>query len=185
MAVMLKQVETVGVAGYPPKADGLSPKADALDPGAVWSRIEQWVAYRWTPREVVWTVEGDGDWTPPLAPVIEAAAEVWRGGAFVPVALSASPLGGYILPDHGPYRITATVGAGEVPAAVQEAYRRLAEYSADGQTSNMLTGRPGASSHTGQIGGDLSESIERNPAWLARALAWSGAADLLRPYRRA
>lgn len=78
----------------------------------------------------------------------------------------------------GPYRFTATVGGGDVPAAVSEAFRRLAEYLADDPE------RSGASSYSVNMGGAIEESFNRNPAWIARALDLSGAADLLRPYKR-
>ena len=91
---------------------------------------------------------------------------------------AASPWGGYDLPGDGPYRITADVGGGDVPAAVSEAFRRLAEYLTD------ATDRAGVSSYSVNMGGAIEESYQRNPAWVARAMELSGAADLLRPYKR-
>ncbi len=70
------------------------------------------------------------------------------------------------------------MGGGEVPAAVSEAFRRLAEYLAD------ATDRAGVSSYSVNMGGAIEESYQRNPAWVARAMELSGAADLLRPYKR-
>lgn len=64
------------------------------------------------------------------------------------------------------------------PEDVLEAFRRLAEYSTDKDAHPSLTSR------SVEIG-SLRESFERSPAWLARAMQYSGAADLLRPYRRA
>lgn len=58
-------------------------------------------------------------------------------------------------------------------------YRQLAEYLADEHD------RAGVSEYSVNMGGAISEACKRNPAWLARALDLSGAADLLRPYRRA
>ncbi|TQE95020.1 MAG: hypothetical protein FKY71_17400 [Spiribacter salinus] len=69
-------------------------------------------------------------------------------------------------------------GGGDVPAAVSEAFRRLAEYLTD------ATDRAGVSSYSVNMGGAIEESYQRNPAWVARAMELSGAADLLRPYKR-
>ncbi len=70
------------------------------------------------------------------------------------------------------------MGGGDVPAAVKEAYRRLAEYLADEPD------RSGVSSYSANLGGAIEESYQRNSAWVARAMDLSGAADLLRPYKR-
>ncbi|WP_111431020.1 hypothetical protein [Rhodobacteraceae bacterium DSL-40] len=160
-----------------PASPALEPAEAALDPAFIWQRIEAWVSHRWTPREVVWIVEGPGEWVPRLTPAVIESVEVWSDG-WQAVALDASPLGGYALPGEGPYRFTATAGGGTVPAAVNEAFRRLAEYFAghDGRWS-------GATSEVEEIG-EIKTSSERSVTWLARAMAYSGAADLLRPYRR-
>lgn len=179
MTTTLRQSEAVP-ASYPDTPSGLSTAAAALDPKFIWHRIESYIAYRWTEREVTWTVEGMGWWTPPLAPATITATEVWRNGAWEDVTLSPAPLGGYCLPGCGPYRFTATVGDPEidVPAAVLEAFRRLAEHMA------AKSENPGASSESITIG-EISTSIRRDASWMASALQNSGAADLLRPYRRA
>lgn len=181
VAVMetIKRQEAIPAA-YPAAPDGLSPAAAALDAAALWQRIEGYISHRWTAREVVWTVTGPGEFVPDLQPAVISAQEVWDGVAYIPASLSASPLGGVVLGCGGPYRITADVGGGDVPAAVSEAYRRLAEYLAADRG-----GVSGASSYSVNIGGDLSETFRRNPAHVARALQNSGAADLLRSYRRA
>ena len=181
MAVTLKQVEGVPAA-WPAKPTGLSTEATALDVGIIWGRIEQWIARRWSSRSIVWTVEGSGEWVPPLAPAIITTVEVWSG-AWGVVTLGASPLGGYDLDTEGPYRFTGTVGAGPVPLAGQEAYRRLAEYSAEVSDYSMMKGRAGASSVDAEIG-PIHESFSRSPSWAAKAMHNSGAADLLRPYRK-
>lgn len=177
MVTTLKQNESFP-ASYPPAPSGLSANAAALDADMIWQRIESYIAYRWTARTVVWTVDGGGAWSPPLTPAIISTTEVWQDNAWVTVALIASPLEGVQLPGDGPYRITASVGIGTVPAGVSEAFRRLAEYMA-GQTD-----RAGVSRYSTEIGGAISESYDRNPAWLARAMQNSGAGDLLRNYRR-
>lgn len=147
----------------------------------VWQRLESYVAWRWTPRTVVWIVEGPGAWSPPLAPAVISTIEVWSSAdEWETATLSPSPLGGYYLPHTGPWRFTATVGAGvEPPAAVVEAFRRLAVYWDDAGRENIS----GARSQTEKIG-DLVEEWSRSPVWIARAMSDSGAADLLRSYRR-
>jgi len=178
MIDLIKQFEDVPAA-YPDAPDGLSDDAAALDAAVIWARIENYTAHRWTPREVVWTLLGDdGDqWHPPLTPIVSREAHVWRNEAWESLTLLDGPLG-VCLPFDGTYKITAQVGAVDVPAPVSEAFRRLAEYMADDP------GRVGTTSFTGKIG-PLEESVNRAPTWLARAMQYSGAGDLLRPYRRA
>ena len=170
-------------ATYPDAPEGLSAAAAALDADMLWSRIEAYIAHRYSSRQVTWLVEGKGHWGFPLKPATLTSAEKWTGEEWETVTLAVSPYG-YCLDDEGPYRIVASVGGGSVPAPVQEAYRRLAEYLAPGQPDNMLFGRPGVSSHSGTVG-DLTETYDRSPAWIAKAMQYSGAADLLRNYRRA
>ncbi len=169
-------IEAIPVA-YPDPPDGLSAAAAALDSAAIWSRLESHIAFRYSEREVIWTVEGQGDWQPTLSPVMVTATEVWENSDWSAVTLPPAPLGGFSLPGDGPYRITATVGGGDVPAAVSEAFRRLSEYLA---TEDL---RPGSSRFSVDLGG-LNVSVDRAPTWVARALQNSGAADLLRRYRR-
>jgi len=158
----------------------------AIDTDAIWARIESYIAYRFTPRSVVWTVEGGGgsEWHPTLAPVLSLTAEVWEMGGWVETTLQEGPFG-YCLAGDGPYRITAQVGGGDVPAPVIEAFRRLAEYSVDISKDGMVSGHAAHASHDVKIGEDISESYTRAQSWAARSLQLSGAADLLRPYRRA
>lgn len=166
-------------AVFPPAPEGLSAAAAALDAGPIWARIEQWVAVRWSPRNVMWLVTGPGLWAPPLVPATITATEEWGSEGWFATEFPASPMGGYCLP-HGHFRVSATVGAGPVPEAGQEAFRRLAGYLAA-----RSPGPAGTSSYSLNLGGDFTETWRRSPAWLARALEYSGAADLLRPYRRA
>ena len=175
---LLKQYEAVPVA-YPDAPTRLSDDAAALDASMIWARIESYIAHRFTPREVVWIVEGEGDWCPNLGPLEITAEEVWQDDAWQAASVFASPYGGYRMTAHGVYRFTGTVGGGggDVPAPVSEAFRRLAEYLADDP------GTAGASSTSVAIG-PIQEELERNPNWVARAMQHSGAADLLRTYRR-
>ena len=167
MADTVSQVEAIP-ASYP------TSNQDAL-----WQRVEGYVAHRWTERSVVWIVDGPGHWRAPLTPAVITTTEVWKNGAYEAVTLEASPMGGLDLPD-GTFRITGTVGADNAaPEIVLQAFDRLSDYlEAD------AGGVPGASSYSINLG-QISESFRRNPAYLARALDMSGAADLLRNYRRA
>ena len=178
MVEILKRQEAIP-ASFPSRPAGLSIAAAMLDADAIWQRIESYISHRWTPREVIWTVTGPGSFEPDLAPATITAQEVWDGVAWQPASLSASPLDGFLLDAGGPYRFTADVGDGDVPAGVNEAYRRLAGYLTD------ATDRAGVSSYSVSLGGEIKESYDRDAAFIAKAIQLSGAADLLRPYRRA
>lgn len=179
-ATTLKQAEIVPES-YPAAPSGLSTAAAALDAAMVWQRIERYVAYRWTAREATWIVEGPGEWHPPLSPAALTTTSLWRDDIWTEVELPPSPFGGYVLPGSGLYLIIGTVGGGDpapvVPAAVNESYRRLAEYFA------AKPGRAGVSSER-VTAGSLTVQRAQDPAWLGKAMENSGAADLLRSYRR-
>jgi hypothetical protein len=177
MATTIKAVEAIPDT-YPDAPDGLSTAAAALAPALIWQRIESYIAWRWTSRTVTWIADGPGEWTPPLTPATVSTVEIWAGTDWADVTPDASPLGGYWLPGCGPYRFTGTVGSGDVPAAVSEAYRRLAEYFA------AKAGRQGATSES-VAAGSINLSVRRSASWMAEAIQNSGAGDLLRPYRRA
>ncbi|PRY86777.1 hypothetical protein [Donghicola tyrosinivorans] len=181
MATTLKQTETI--PSYPSAPSGLSEKAAAIDPGAIWSRIEAYTAYRYSPRSVVWICEGPGEWTPPLADTVLGTCEMWTGEGWTPYPLKQGPLGGVLLYGEGPYRITGTTGSQQAPKAVLEAYRRYSEYMAEETGAAPATG--GSTGGNIKIGDAMELSFERPGNWIARALQNSGAADLLRPYRRA
>jgi hypothetical protein len=150
-----------------------------LVPAHVWQRLEQWVSHRWTPRQVLWMAEGPGAFIPTLAPAEVTKVEIWRGEGWEVVEPPAGPYGP-ILHDAGPYRVTATVCADNAPPeAVAEAARRLALYM------EAEDERPGVASWSVNIGTTISENYRRSPAWMARAIHNSGAADLLRPWRSA
>ena len=183
MTELLKETEALPLA-YPSPPGGLSVRASAIPEGVLWQRIESYVGHRWTARQVVWTIGGPGEWVPRLVPATVTATEVWDGAAWVAVSLGASPLGGLTLPDCGPYRITADVGAGTTPEAVLEAFRRLAEYSAEVADETSVAGHPANKSGSLSVG-EFRESFNRPASWAALAMQNSGAADLLRPWRRA
>lgn len=181
MTVTLRQTED-SPASYPDAPEGLSAAAAALDANFIWQRIEAYTAFRTTERDASWIVEGCGEWIPPLTPAVIATTEVWQADAWEAVELLPSPLGGYMLPGEGPYRFTGTAGddGAEVPALIGEAFRRLAEYMAAEPDEN-----PGARTFSEAVPDVASVTLERSPAWMAQALINSGAADLLRTYRRA
>lgn len=179
---VLKRDEAVPAA-YPTVPSGLSTEAAALDSDFIWERIEAHISHRWTTREVVWVVEGSGDFVPDLSPVDVTSVEIWEDNAWAETTLNARPLGGFWLPGTGPFRFTANVGGGSVPAGVSEAFRRLAEYIATETRSDAHGVPAGVSSY--RVGfGEMQISFRRSPEWMARALQQSGAADLLRIYRR-
>ena len=164
-----------------PVVSGLSADAGAIPEAIIWRRLEAWIAWRWPARSVEWIVEGPGEWTPTLRPVSALSAELWTAGAWEAVTLEATPLGGFRLDAEGPYRIGGTAGDDtDPPESVLEAFRRLAEYSAQARAELNNAGAALAASDVSE--GDFS--MTRSPNWIARAIHLSGAADLLRPYRR-
>lgn len=176
--VSVQQTESVPDE-YPAAPAGLSTEAEAFVTVA-WQRIEGYIAWRWTSRAVQWVVNGPGEWRPPLKPATITTVEIWADGAWSNITPDASPLG-YWLPGCGPYRFTGTVGAdtGDVPAGVNEAVRRLAEYMA------AEPGTAGATSERWGVTDIETSQVDRAAAWMAKAMQNSGAADLLRTYRRA
>ncbi|MGD9846668.1 MAG: hypothetical protein AB7O60_03345 [Variibacter sp.] len=170
MATTIKQTESL-----PESYPVLSPAVS----DAVWQRIESYTAHRFTSRQVVWIVEGCGEWMPPLAPATVTKVEIWSSAdVWEDVTANASPCGGYWLPATGPYRFTATVGAdAELPVIVATAAQRLSTYMA------AKPGKPGATSESVSAG-SISVSHRRSESWMAAAMQNSGAADLLRGYRR-
>lgn len=173
MAVTIKQTEAIPES-YPAVtvSDAASPFTDTA-----WQRLESYIAHRFTARAATWVVEGPGEWCPPLTPATITTAEIWNGAAWETITADPAPLG-LCLTGDGPYRFTANVGGGTAPAAVIEACRRLAEYLSG------EAGTPGASTEKVNAG-PVGVETTRSPAWLAKAMENSGAADLLRPYRRA
>lgn len=172
---LLDVSESEPTARPSPPSD-LSDPAAALDANALWARIEAWCAWRWGERSVTWIIQGPGQFLPPLQPATVDTVEVWNDGVWTETTLAAAPLG-LEVPD-GVYRITATVGtADDPPADVLEAYRRLAEYLAD----DSHVGRVPTSASRSASG--VSINVERPAAWQAKALHYSGAADLLRRWR--
>ncbi len=171
---------TEGTPTNYPIITGLSEAADALNKGALWRRIEHHVAYRWAERNVMWWVEGIGEFIPPLGPALVNSISIWNGTGWEGASLDETPLG-YDL-NYSTYLFDTTVGTdylAGVPDDVAESYRRLAEYLAVEDTLP-----PGVTEYTLDVGGDVRETTRRSASHTAKALVNSGAADLLRPYRR-
>ncbi len=179
MSTTIKQTESLPTTGYPPIGT-------ILYKDTIWQRVEPYICWRWSARAVIWIVEGSGDtgdeWHPPLTPTTISTVESWNPatGTWSAITLLPSPLGGYQLIDFGPYRFTGTVGVdgAAVPFGVQEAVKRLDAYLA------QKFGKPGVSMESINLGGDLQQTIRRSPTAIAEAMQNSGAADLLRNYRR-
>lgn len=164
---MTRQIE--GAPETYPAVEGVT--GDAL--AVAWQRVEHYIAYRFAPRDVTWYVLGDGcEWHPPLAPVVSLTIS---SGGETPYAPEAGETGGWVLPD-GIVTVTATVGAGPAPEAVTEAVKRLAGYQAS--ASPLPNGVTRISS------GSLDIAVRADMVHPAQALINSGAADLLRAYRR-
>ena len=113
------------------------------------------------------------EWFAPLAPVVSLTVQE---GDETPYQPEAGPMGGWILP-CGAVTITATVGARPVPAAVTEAVKRYAKFMAS--TAELPAGITRIGS------GELSLSYRQETISPGMAMVNSGAADLLRAYRRA
>jgi hypothetical protein len=166
-------VEVLSETEGEPSSYPVLPGSFTVSLSAVWKRLEGWIAHRWNERTVEWVVQGAGVWRPRLQPATIDTSEVWDGSAWQTVTLDPAPLG-YEL-DERTYRVTATVGSTDAPPEiVQEAGKRLAEYL--DQAGNDAV--PGVSSAT-----DGDYSFARPSGWAARAMHYSGAADLLRAYR--
>lgn len=176
---ILKRQES-NPATYPDVPSGLSTAAAALSSDMLWQRIESYIAHRWSARSVTWVMQGPGAWAPDLTPATVSASEKFVNAAWESVTLDAEWNGGFYLPGDSIYRFTATVGdasPNDVPAVVEEAFRRLAEYSAEDPGSH------GTASYSVSVG-PISQEFDRAPTWLARAMQYSGAGDLLRPFRK-
>lgn len=158
------------VVGHHPIRDGETVDGDnpALDPAVTWQRIEAWIAHRWSPRSIEWIVEGPGEFAPPLAPFALGTLARWQDG-WETVEPVQTALG--IALDHGRWRIEGVVGgdAGPVPDAVQEAWRRLHEYG-EGIARLWWT--------------ETANTEGVSYSFAAKGLHLSGAADLLRPWKR-
>jgi len=150
---------------------GVPPESE-VEAAIIWRRLEAWIAHRWPARSVTWLLRGPGDWSPRLAPFTLSTAERWNGAAWETATPDPAPLG-YAL-DAATWRISGTAGDDSAtPADVLEAWRRLHEYA-----------RGVAHRHLGGAAIYQTDGDRRPAGWAGKAIHLSGAADLLRPYRR-
>lgn len=170
---------TLSIEEAAPTSQPAIPGASAdVSVALVWRRIESYVAHRWSPRDVVVIAEGPGDWRPPLKPFVSTTVEIWRDGAWSVSEAALSPLGGLNFAEAGTYRISGVAGADNSPPSdVVEAASRLACFFAEARSSVS-----GAFAQSESIEG-LGSFTYAPPTAVARAIVYSGAADLLRPYR--
>ncbi|MEM1396046.1 MAG: hypothetical protein AAGH38_01175 [Pseudomonadota bacterium] len=175
-----------------PSVAGNEATQDLQTATAAWQRIESYIGHRWNERECTFIAEGPGDWTPPLQPYAASTVEVWDNSEWVATSPAPSPLGGYCLEAIGPYRFVGIAGSTETPPrAVKNAVFQLAEYMSVGDSvppDQRVLRKFSTDKEEFEFGffGKGLRTADRehhNPTWVARALQYSGAADLLRPYR--
>jgi hypothetical protein len=176
MATLISQVE--GTVQYP----NTSLQGCVLKE-VLWRRVEEYIAWRWPERTVQWIVEGPGEWHPPLTPATISTVEVWsRAGEWETATnLCVSPFGGWYLACTGPYRFTGAAGDddADVPETIRTALQRLDSYI------SAVRMKPGVSAQSVNVGDALQQNQRFDPDAMALAMQRSGAADLLRAYRRA
>ena len=166
----------------------------------VWQRIEKYCNWRWTPREVQIEVDGCGWISLPVRPLRVTKLEYfdemvsyrWSETSwteFTP-ASAARQRGGKIYSPFNHTRITGIAGEDNpAPEAVIHAAVRLHTYLAHGSEGFPLWAT--SRSHTAEtndgegVSSNRNESFQRPANYIAKAMQNSGAADLLRPYRRA
>jgi hypothetical protein len=157
---------------YPPAPDGLSDDAAAIDAAVIWDRLEAFTNFRWseTVVEIVVNPDHEIQWKPPYAPFV---VDLVNGEPANPDQFGAVTIRNRAI-------VRATIGGAVPSETVKTAYRRLSEYFA-------VRGRvpAGAQRYSVNIGGDISESISQRSDHMARAMHNSGAADLLRKFKKA
>lgn len=165
------EAETEISVTYPAAPSGLSDDAAAIEPAVIWDRLEAFCNYRWSETVVEFTVNPPCamQWQPPYVPFV---VDLVNGEAATPDDFGAVAL-------SSRSKVRCTIG-GETPSETMlTAYRRLAEYFA------ATDDTPGGVSRYSFSVGDVSENWSRRADHMARAIHNSGAADLLRKYRKA
>lgn len=139
---------------------------------AIYQRFEAWCKTRWGARSVQWVVIASGadEFVPDLRPATFTGAELWMPAGWTAQDIEDGPIGKCLR--SGTWRLTYTVGDDTVAADVKTAAQRYADY---------VTQTAGEAGIVSLRDGDYS--VQRDPTALARALTYSGAADLLRAYR--
>lgn len=156
---------------YPDKPSGLSDDAAAIDEAVIWDRLEAFTNFRWSETVVEFVVNPDHEiqWKPPYVPFV---VDLVDGEAATPDQFGAVTI-------RNRSKVRCTIGGADVSETVKTAYRRLAEYFA------VRDDMPAGAQRYAVSIGDISETISKRSDHLARAMQNSGAADLLRKYRKA
>ncbi|WP_420343520.1 hypothetical protein [Paenirhodobacter sp.] len=162
-------------------------------PDWIWERIEAYCNWRWTPREAQIESDGGSGWfILPVRPFRVTKIEWFDPhadggyGLWMESLPPSTPQRGWKM--YSPFshcRITGIVGENNpAPPAVIQAAVRLHAYLGHTPESFPMwaTGR----THTtgGGSSSTSNESFQRPANYIAKAMQNSGAADLLRPYRR-
>lgn len=160
-----------------------STRPEGFEDESVWRRIEQYIRWRWQSRPVQWTVHGTGLFVPALRPLEVVTVQRWstlEGGEWRHVTPCCAPFG-VELPGSGFFRVAGIAGDDTpTPDDVLEAYERLRDYIAGIKDE----GHVGATTISDGVPG-VSQTVRRPAAAMARALEYSGAADILKAYRYA
>ena len=137
----------------------------------IWDRLEAFCNYRWSETVVEFVVNPpcEIEWQPPYEPF---TVDLVNGEAASPDDFEAVTL-------TERCKVRCTIGGADPSETVMAAYLRLAEYMA--ATDDAPNG---ASRYSIDIG-DISESWSRKADHMGRAIHNSGAADLLRKFRKA
>ena len=156
---------------YPEPPDGLSDDAAAIEPAVIWDRLEAFCNYRWSETVMEFVVAPDHPvmWTQPYLPSV---VDLVNGEPAEPDEFGAVRI-------NGRSKVRATIGGAAPSETVLAAYRRLAEYFA------VRDEMPAGAQRYAVSIGDISETISKRPDHMARAMHNSGAADLLRKFRKA
>lgn len=163
------------IVTYPTTPVGMTARAAEIPPAVIWGRIYEYIAYRWGKTTISWRVQGCGEFVPRVTPCVVDDIFYWTSTGWNMVTLPDGPMG-IDMPADNIWKIDATAGGDvlAVPAKVARAYILLAEYMASAKSIPA-----GVASVTS---GALGIRFQRDAA--ARALQNSGAADLLRSYRK-
>ncbi|SLN10775.1 hypothetical protein PSJ8397_00042 [Pseudooctadecabacter jejudonensis] len=175
--------EEISTAVYPDAPDGLSDAAAALSKEIVWDRLEQFTNYKIGQRSIQFRVcsnRGQPWWIPAERPfeitgilIADTTLDDYVATPVRPRADGAVNLEGKAA------LVTATVGLATAPPLFLEAYKRLAEYFAASQI-----GPEGVTRYSLSVGPDITEGYSKQATHTAKAMVNSGAADLLRKYRK-
>ena len=137
----------------------------------VWDRLEAFCNFRWseTVMEFVVNPPCEIEWQPPYVPFVidTVAGEAASPDDFGAVTLSEKS------------KVRATIGGVTPSETVNAAYLRLAEYMAAEDDA------PGGVSRYSIDVGDIAESWSCKPDHMGKAIHNSGAADLLRKFKKA